>query len=345
MMFVAGTAGALRTLWTGIAVFVPLVLVANVAIEAVPHPRGIGFLPELRYAMTVPVCLVIAIGAAFLSGWLEEHVAHPGPTLGAALLALALVALVVLGLLGPRGLVRGGAPAIVLGAALTAFFVPRFAAEPPGLAGTVAIAVFGALELLGFAVALSSERASPPGPNGLAFDVPRTVFDVDHKFALLPGGARVHYVDEGTGPTLLFLHGNPAWSFQWRELIAGLRTSYRCVALDYPGFGLSDAPPGFGFTPREQSVVVEEFVKQLQLRELTLVLQDWRGPIGLGFAGRNPDLVRRVVLGSTWTAPTTTDVPRGKFSLIAGGPVGEFAQVNFNALASFAAKSSAGYSG
>ncbi len=163
---------------------------------------------------------------------------------------------------------------------------------------------------------------------------------VAHKFVDLPSGARIHHVDEGKGPTPIFLHGNPAWSFQWRDLIAGLRGQLRCVALDYPGFGLSTASTGFGFTPREQSHVVEEFADRLQLNDVTLVMQDWGGPIGLGFAGRRPELVRHVVLGSTWVSPTTTREARGKFSMIAGGPVGEFAQVNFNALAAFALKDS-----
>ncbi|MGK3962917.1 alpha/beta fold hydrolase [Sorangium sp. So ce118] len=159
------------------------------------------------------------------------------------------------------------------------------------------------------------------------------MFDADHRFIELPSGARVHYVDEGEGETLLFLHGNPAWSFQWRDLIRGLRGSHRCVALDYPGFGLSEAPAGFGYTPREESLVVEELVDRLGLRDVTLVMQDWGGPIGLGLAGRRPELVRRVVLGSTWAWPTSADTPRGKFSMIVGGPIGEFAQVNFNAFA------------
>lgn len=164
------------------------------------------------------------------------------------------------------------------------------------------------------------------------------MFDAEHKFVDLPSGARIHYVDEGEGETLLFLHGNPSWSFQWRDLIHGLRGSYRCVALDYPGFGLSEAPAGFGFTPREQSLIVEEFVDHLGLGNVTLVMQDWGGPIGLGLAGRRPELVRRVILGSTWAWQTSTSEPRGVFSVVAGRPVGEFVQVNFNGFASLAIK-------
>ena len=219
-----------------------------------------------------------------------------------------------------------------------ALLVPRFVERVPRRVGTIAIVIGGVLETMGVVVALASERVTPVGSNGLAFDVPRVMFDAEHKFVDLPSGARVHYVDEGTGETLLFLHGNPAWSFQWRDLIGGLRSSFRCVALDYPGFGLSSAPRGYGFTPREQSHVVEEFVDRLGLRDLTLVMQDWGGPIGLGLAGRRPELVRRVVLGNTWAWPTSTSEPRGMFSKIAGGPIGEFVQMNFNGFASLALK-------
>jgi len=199
---------------------------------------------------------------------------------------------------------------------------------------------FGVLELGGLGAAWLVGRAEPFDAHRMASEMPRALFDAEHKFIDLPGGARVHYVDEGKGETLLFLHGNPAWSFQWRALIRALRGSYRCVALDYPGFGWSEAPAGFGFTPAEESRVVEEFVESLGLHDVTLVMQDWGGPIGLGFAGRRPELVKRVILGSTWAWPTSLNEPRGKFSLIAGGPIGEFVQMNFNGFASLGLKDS-----
>src|SRR2546430_8404245 len=72
--------------------------------------------------------------------------------------------------------------------------------------------------------------------------------------------ARVHYVDEGSGPTLLLLHGNPTWSFLYRDLIQGLRDRFRCIAPDYPGFGLSHAPPDYGYTPAEHANVLEQLI-------------------------------------------------------------------------------------
>lgn len=116
-------------------------------------------------------------------------------------------------------------------------------------------------------------------------------------------GNTVHYVDEGEGPALLFLHGNPTWSFLYRNVILELRDSYRCIALDYPGFGLSSARAGYGFTAPEHADVVEQFVTRLDLGDVTLMGQDWGGPIGLTVATRHPDRFSGLVLGNTWAWP------------------------------------------
>jgi haloalkane dehalogenase len=71
------------------------------------------------------------------------------------------------------------------------------------------------------------------------------------------------------------LHGIPTWSFLYREIIIGLRGQYRCVALDYPGFGLSAALFGYGFTPAEHADVVAQFVAELDLTAVTMMVQDW----------------------------------------------------------------------
>ena len=155
----------------------------------------------------------------------------------------------------------------------------------------------------------------------LPFPVPTVLFPVEHRFLNLDG-ARIHYVDEGSGETLLLLHGNPSWSFLYRKIIAALKSDFRCVALDYPGYGMSDAPPGYGFTPREHSAVLEHFVDRLGLRNLTIMVQDWGGPIGLGFAGRRPELVRRLIIGNTFAWPLDGDRRIRLFSWLMGGPVG-----------------------
>lgn len=144
-------------------------------------------------------------------------------------------------------------------------------------------------------------------------------------------GNRVHYVDEGTGPVLLLLHGNPTWSFLYRDIISGLRYRFRCVAPDYPGFGLSTARRGYGFTPAEHAYVIERLLLALDLSDITVMVQDWGGPIGLGVAGRNPERFRALIVGNTWAWPVNGDRHFERFSRLLGGPIGGFAIRNFNA--------------
>ncbi|MFI1919671.1 alpha/beta fold hydrolase [Nocardia sp. NPDC020380] len=132
-------------------------------------------------------------------------------------------------------------------------------------------------------------------------------------------GHSVHYIDEGSGPTLLFLHGNPTWSFLWREVITALRDDFRCVALDYPGFGLSTAKSGYRFLPEEHADVVTEFVDTLGLEGVTLVGQDWGGLIGIAVAERRPGVIERLVLANTWAWPVNGDLHFESFSRIVGG--------------------------
>jgi haloalkane dehalogenase len=143
------------------------------------------------------------------------------------------------------------------------------------------------------------------------------------------GGARVHYVDAGSGPPLLLLHGNPTWSFLYRELIDGLSDRFRCIAPDYPGFGLSRPPPGYGFTPREHAEALERLVLELDLRDVTMMVQDWGGPIGFSVATRHPDRFAAFVIGNTWAWPKS-DVPTQLFSRFLGGPVGRRLIANRN---------------
>src|SRR5215212_1490009 len=114
---------------------------------------------------------------------------------------------------------------------------------------------------------------------------------------------RMHYVDEGSGQPILMCHGNPTWSFQYRNVIRAVRERFRCVAVDYLGFGLSDRPPGFGYTPAEHAAVVGELVRELDLSELIVMGHDWGGPIGTSVASSDPDRVHGLVLGNTWFWP------------------------------------------
>lgn len=114
---------------------------------------------------------------------------------------------------------------------------------------------------------------------------------------------KVHYVDEGAGDPILFLHGNPTWSFLYRGIVIRLRKSFRCIAIDYPGFGLSARPDGYDYTPAEHARIVRDFVRHLDLRRLTIMGHDWGGPIGLRVACDELERIGALVMGNTWFWP------------------------------------------
>ena len=115
---------------------------------------------------------------------------------------------------------------------------------------------------------------------------------------------RMHYIDEGSGPPILLYHGNPTWSFLYRDIITALRERFRCIAPDYLGFGLSERPPGFGYTIEEHARAVGELVDHLDLDGYLTMGQDWGGPISMAVATARADRVRGVILGNTWIWPS-----------------------------------------
>jgi pimeloyl-ACP methyl ester carboxylesterase len=137
-------------------------------------------------------------------------------------------------------------------------------------------------------------------------------------------GARVHYVDEGDGPPVLFVHGLPTWSFVWRHLIDGLRDRHRCVALDLPGFGLSDKPAGDAYRPEDQARRLAAFVDALRLKDFALVVHDFGGPIGLSLALDRSDAVRRVVLFNTWMWSLAAEPRYARAGRLLASPLGRF---------------------
>lgn len=170
------------------------------------------------------------------------------------------------------------------------------------------------------------ESARPAWVDDRLFPFESRFIDID--------GHTVHYVDEGSGPTLLLLHGNPTWSFLWRDVISALRDDFRCIALDYPGFGLSTPKPGYRFLPEEHAAVVTGFVDALGLTGATLVGQDWGGPIGLAAAQRRPGAFDRLVLANSWAWPVNGDLYFEAFARIMGGPPMRFLVRRLNLLVS-----------
>lgn len=133
----------------------------------------------------------------------------------------------------------------------------------------------------------------------------------DERFRDLPGfpfephyleqdGLRMHYVDEGRGDPILLLHGEPTWSYLYRKLIPRLAPVARVLAADYFGFGRSDKPVDRDwFTYDRHFASIERFVEELDLRDLTVVVHDWGGPIGLRLAVVRPERVQRLVITQT----------------------------------------------
>jgi pimeloyl-ACP methyl ester carboxylesterase len=112
-------------------------------------------------------------------------------------------------------------------------------------------------------------------------------------------GFRMHYVDEGTGPAMLCLHGEPTWSYLYREVIPTLAGSHRVVVPDYMGFGKSETPADRAYSATEHIDNLETLVEELDLRDITLVVHDWGGQIGGGLALRQPDRIARIVVMNT----------------------------------------------
>jgi cis-3-alkyl-4-acyloxetan-2-one decarboxylase len=116
------------------------------------------------------------------------------------------------------------------------------------------------------------------------------------------GGLRQHYLDEGSGAPVVMLHGNPSWSFYYRHLVLTLRDRYRVIAPDHIGCGLSDKPGDdrYSYTLRQRVDDLEALLESLDLREnITLVVHDWGGMIGMAYASRHPERIARLVILNT----------------------------------------------
>jgi len=119
-------------------------------------------------------------------------------------------------------------------------------------------------------------------------------------------GLAYHYLDEGAGEPVVMLHGNPTWSYYYRNLVQALKGKVRCIVPDHIGFGLSDKPPdrAYGYTLLRRIQDLESLLEYLEVtRDITLVLHDWGGMIGMAFAHRHPDRIKRLVILNTAAFP------------------------------------------
>ncbi len=166
-------------------------------------------------------------------------------------------------------------------------------------------------------------------------DIPwldRTAYPFMHHTLAVDGG-QMHYVDEGRGEPILFIHGSSVWSFLYRKIIRDLRQDYRCIAPDQLGFGLSAKPIGWGYSFAEHGRNLAALIDHLGLQRITLVVHDVGGPIGLSYALDHPERIARLLVLNTFCWPL-----QGAFALapapiaaLLRGPVGRLFILRLNA--------------
>jgi len=146
-------------------------------------------------------------------------------------------------------------------------------------------------------------------------------------------GPRIHYVDEGKGRPVVMFHGNPTWSFLYRKVINELKSDFHCIAMDYPGFGLSERPPGYGYTSAEHAQVIGKLVDHLDLDGFIVVGQDWGGPIGMTVALERATRVAGMVFANTWYWPAQGSL--ATFSVIMSSPPAQWLILHRNSFVNF----------
>lgn len=143
-------------------------------------------------------------------------------------------------------------------------------------------------------------------------------------------GQKLHYIDEGKGETILFVHGTPSWSFDYRNIIKKLKVQYRCVAIDHIGFGLSDKPEHYDYSTNNHSKTLKKFVLEKQLNNITLVVHDFGGPIGLNFAIQHPEKIKNFVILNSWLWSSENDPDYIKLKKILKSPLLPFLYRHLN---------------
>ena len=149
------------------------------------------------------------------------------------------------------------------------------------------------------------------------------------------GDGTMRYLDEGEGRPIVFLHGNPTWSYLYRGLVRALSDGYRCVAPDLLGYGLSDKPAKVDYRPRAQARRLAGLMDVLALDDVTLVVNCAGGPLGLGWAIDHPERVHSLVLFNTWLWPLVENRYAMKLSRLVGNPLNRFYYRALNASPSF----------
>jgi haloalkane dehalogenase len=165
----------------------------------------------------------------------------------------------------------------------------------------------------------------------------RAEYPFTPRFHRVPGG-KIHYVDEGPrdADPIVCVHGNPTWSFAFRRIVSAFSTRHRVVALDHLGCGLSDKPREWDYHLADHAENLRSLVDALDLRRITLVVHDWGGAIGMGFARREPQRVARILVLNSAAFPSTRMPWRIRAARIKG--IGPFLVRDLNAFALLATR-------
>lgn len=129
-------------------------------------------------------------------------------------------------------------------------------------------------------------------------DAFKKLYPFDSHFLTLDG-YKYHYLDEGRGEAVVMVHGNPTWSFYYRHLILALRDRYRVVVPDHMGCGFSDKPQDYPYRLEQHIQNLTRLINHLALKQITLVMHDWGGAIGMGYAVRHSQNIKRLVIFNT----------------------------------------------
>ena len=150
----------------------------------------------------------------------------------------------------------------------------------------------------------------------------------------------MHYVDEGSGEVVVMVHGNPTWSYYYRNLVRELRGDYRCIAMDHIGCGMSDVPaePAYSYTLKQRIDDLEGLIDHLQLESFNLVMHDWGGMIGMGYADRHPGKIKRMVVLNTAAFPLPESKKFPAPLWLARTTLGEHLVLRYNAFSRVAAR-------
>jgi haloalkane dehalogenase len=165
--------------------------------------------------------------------------------------------------------------------------------------------------------------------------ISKDIYPFESNYLELKSGLSYHYIDEGSGNPILMLHGNPTWSIYYRNLVKYFSKNYRCIVPDHIGCGFSDKPSNkdYSYTLAQRVKDLEELVNHLNLKNITLIVHDWGGMIGMTFAHFNKEKISKLIILNTaaFHMPLSKKFPIPL--ALSKSILGKFLITNFNAFA------------